>query len=252
MIRRMPRITREVRPCHVGLQAVLLVVLLLAAAAPGRGETLAELLAGVAANARFASAARADVRVECAEGCPAAGGQAIFLGRGDALYVEVKGGQRALLRPGRRLVVEGGKPIDAPSGTSFAGTDILLEDLVTFASASLRMPQISDDGPGGVVVTAAPAGTSPYSLLVHTIDRDRHAIVRTLYYRDVVNNLTKTRTDAALVQVAGGWRPGEVVVETLRQATRTRLRLSWRDAADAPDVLFEPAGLEGPSGLAWP
>jgi hypothetical protein len=220
MIRRMPRITREVRPCHVGLQAVLLVVLLLAAAAPGRGETLAELLAGVAANARFASAARADVRVECAEGCPAAGGQAIFLGRGDALYVE--------------------------------GTDILLEDLVTFASASLRMPQISDDGPGGVVVTAAPAGTSPYSLLVHTIDRDRHAIVRTLYYRDVVNNLTKTRTDAALVQVAGGWRPGEVVVETLRQATRTRLRLSWRDAADAPDVLFEPAGLEGPSGLAWP
>jgi hypothetical protein len=250
MIRLMPRITREVGSCHVGPRIVPLAAILLGVAVPGRGETLSELLASVAAHARFASPARADVQIECAGGC--AGGRAIFVGRDDALYVEVKDGQRALLRPGRSVVLEGGKAVDAPGGKSFAGTDILLEDLVPFAAASLRMPQISDDGPAGVVVTAAPAAASTYSLLVHTIDRDRQAIVRTLYYRDVVNNLAKTRRDGALARVAGGWRPGEVVVETLRQATRTRLALSWREAPDAPAALFEPAGLERPSGLTWP
>jgi hypothetical protein len=30
------------------------------------------------------------------------------------------------------------------------------------------------------------------------------------------------------------------------------LTLSWREAPDVPDVLFEPAGLGQPSGLGWP
>ena len=244
----MRRITREVGGCHVPL----VVVLVLVSAVPGRGETLSELLGGIAAGARFATPARADVRIECAAGCPPAGGQAIFLGRNDTVYVEVKGGQRALVGPGRIVVLEGGKPVDAPAGTSFAGTDVLLEDLAVFDPASLRLPQISDDGPAGVVVTAAPAGRSAYSLLVHTIDRDRHAIVRTLYYRDAINNLAKVRRDVPLAKVAGGWRPGEIVVETVRQATRTRLTLSWREAGDVPAALFEPGGLEKPSGLSWP
>jgi len=246
----MPPITRERCACHVGLVAA--VALAVAVATSASADTLADLLAGVAANARFASPARADVRIECGEGCPAAGGHAVFLGRDDALYVEVKGGQRALLRPARTVVAQGGKAADAPPGQAFAGTDVLLEDLVPFTAAALRMPQISDDGPAGVVVTAAPAGPSTYSLLVHTIDRDRHAIVRTLYYRDAVNNLSKTRHDGGLVRAGGGWRPGEIVAETLRTATRTRLQLSWRDAPDAPAELFEPAGLERPSALSWP
>jgi len=248
MIPPMPRITRELKACH----GRLAVVLLLASAVSGRGEPLPELLEGVATAARFAEPARADVRIERADGSAGTGGQAIFLGRDDALYVEVKGGQRALLRPGRIVVLEGGKAVNAPSGKSFAGTDILLEDLVPFTPGSLRTPQISDDGPAGVVVTAAPGAPSPYSLLVHTIDRERHAIVRTLYYRDRVNNLAKTRRDGALARVAGGWRPGEITVETVRQATRTRLTLAWREVGDAPSALFDPAGLEQPSPLSWP
>jgi hypothetical protein len=212
---------------------------------------LTEILAAVAANARFASPVRADVRIECA-GCAAAGGQAIFLGRDDALYVEVKGGQRALVRPGRIFLARDGKTAVASPGQNFADTDLLLEDLAVFSPASLKTPQISDDGPAGVVVTAAPADGSAYALLVHTIDRERRAIVRTLYYRDMISNLAKTRRNASLTQVAGTWRPRQVQVESLRQATRTRLSLTWREAPDAPPALFEPAGLEKPSGLTWP
>jgi hypothetical protein len=237
------RIAGVVAACHVAALA--------AGARPCGADVLAELLDKASANARFATPARADVRIDCG-GCPTSGKQAIFLGRGDALYVEVRDGQRALLRPGRMLVAKDGKAAEAAVGQAFGDTDLLLEDLVPFASGSLRVPQISDDGPAGVVVTAAPAGPSAYSLVVLTIERPRHAIVRTLYYRDLINNLSKTRRDADLKEVAGGWRPAEIVAESVRQATRTTLTLAWHDAADAPPALFEAAGLEKPSGLSFP
>jgi len=99
------RITRGVRERYV----VLALLALLAGTSRARAESLAELLQAVAANARFASPARADVRIACGEGCKATGTPAIFLGRGDALYVEVKGGQRALIRPPQILAARGGK-----------------------------------------------------------------------------------------------------------------------------------------------
>jgi len=129
---------------------------------------------------------------------------------------------------------------------------VLLEDLAVFTPGALKQPQISDDGPAGVVVTAAPAGRSSYALLVNTIDRERHTIIRTLYYRDLINNLSKTRRDTAFARVGASWRPGEITVESVRQATTTHLTLSWREAPDVPDALFEPAGLGQPSGLGWP
>jgi hypothetical protein len=232
------RITRVLVLCH----AVLLAARLASA------EGLTSLLDAVAANAAFGTPARADVRIECGAGCAGAGGQAIFLGRGDALYVETKGGARALIRPGGILVPGGA----ARPGQPLADTDLLLEDLAVFTRRALTSPQVSDDGPAGVVVTAAPGAGSAYALLVHTIDRERGTIVRTLYYRDLVNNLSKTRRDGAFARVAGGWRPGEITVESVRQATRTRLTLSWREAPEAPTALFEPAGLAQPSGLAFP
>ena len=249
MIRRMPsvhvarRIARGLVTCHV--------VLLVAVARPSRADTLSELLAAVAANARFATPLRADVRVECA-GCEGAGRPAIFLGRDDALYVEVKDGQRALVRPGRVLVVRDGKTAEAASGQPFAGSDLFLEDLAVFVAASLKVPQISDDGPAGMVVTSAPSAPSAYALLVHTIDREQHAIVRTLYYRDLINNLSKTRRDTGWTEVGGSWRPAEITIESVRQGTKTHLALAWREAKDTPASLFEPAGLEKPSGLSWP
>ena len=115
------RITRGVCERHV----VCALLALLAGANRARAEGLAELLQAVAANARFASPARADVRIACGEGCKATGTPAIFLGRGDALYVEVKGGQRALIRPAQILVAPGGKASEAAPGETLADTDVL-------------------------------------------------------------------------------------------------------------------------------
>jgi outer membrane lipoprotein-sorting protein len=231
--------------CHVGL--------LIAVLAPdAHAQALAALLDGVADNARFATPTRADVRITCGEGCTAAGRPAILLGRGDAIYLEVRDGVRALVRPGHVLVARDGRAAPATVGESLAGSDVLLEDLAVFTPAALKVPQISDDGPAGVVVTAAPSGPSPYALIVHTIARDRRTIVRTLYYREHVNELAKTRRDDGFVEIGGRWRPGDVTVESVRTGTTTHLALSWKEAPDVPATLFEPAGLERPSGLAWP
>jgi hypothetical protein len=225
--------------------------LLLAGVSSGHAAQLAELLQTVAANARFEAPARADVRIECS-GCKASGAQAALVGRGESVYVEVKDGMRALIRPGEVWVARGGKAVKAEVGETLADTDVLLEDLAVFTPGALKMPQVSDDGPAGVVVTAAPSSASAWVLVVHTIDPERSAIVRSLRYRDAVNNLAATQRNGNLVQIAKGWRPQEIVSENLRKARTTTLRLSWREASDAPAALHEPAGLEQPSGLAWP
>src|SRR2546428_5173968 len=174
------RITRGVRERYV----VLALLALLAGANRARAESLAELLQAVAANARFASPARADVRIACGEGCKSTGTPAIFLGRGDALYVEVKGGQRALIRPAQILVARGGKANEAAPGETLADTDVLLEDLAVFTPAALKQPQISDDGPAGLAVTPAPAGRAPYAPLATPTHRGRPAIIPPSYHPD--------------------------------------------------------------------
>jgi hypothetical protein len=219
-------------------------------AAPGRAESVVELLAAVATNARFETPARADVRVECTPACtPAA---VIVVGRGDDLYLEGTGGLRALVRPGQILVRDGERTAEATVGRTLGDTPLLLEDLRVFVADALKVPQISDDGPERVVVTGAPARASAYALLVHTIDRERDAIVKTQYYRDSISNLVKIRRDSAYVQVGSRWRPGEIQVESLRDARRAVLRLAWREAPDTPTTLFEPRGLDAPSGLVPP
>ena len=144
-------------------------MLLLAMHGSARAESLADLLARVGENARFGAPARADVRLERPRGAPAR--PAILLGRGDALYVEIKDGPRALIRPDDIRLAQDGRAAEAAPETRLGDTDLLLRDLAGFRAASLQVPQISDDGPAGVVVTAAPAGRSPYALVVHTIDR---------------------------------------------------------------------------------
>jgi hypothetical protein len=214
-------------------------------------EPLPELLQAVAANARFDTPARADVHIECS-GCKVSGAQAVLLGRGESVYLEVKDGMRALVRPAEAFIVRDGKATKADVGQTLADTDMLLEDLAVFTPASLKTPQVSDDGPAGVVVTAAPAFPSAWVLVVHTIDPEAHAIVRSLRYRDAVNNLAATQRNASLVRLGNGRRPQEIVAENLRRASKTTLKLAWREAPDTPAGLFEPSGLERPSGLSWP
>ena len=221
---------------------------LLLTAATARAQGLAELLGGVAANARFDVPARADVRITR----DTATSRAVMLGRGRVLYFEVKEGVRALIHPGKALVQSGGRAAPAVMGLALPATDLLLEDLAVFTAATLRTPLVSDDSPAGVVVNGAPAYPSAYALLVYTLDRERRASVRTQYYRGTTSNLVKIRRDGALIQLDGHWRPGEVTVENLPEGTSTQLRLAWRAAPDVPASLFTPAGLRGPSTIEWP
>jgi hypothetical protein len=230
---------------------VLAALVAVASARTVAATDLPALLAAVAANARFDVPARADVRIAC-EGCPTPAGRAIFVGRGDTLYVEVKDGARALLRPTGSVVSDGGPP--APIGAkALAGTDVLLEDLVPVTADVLKVPQISDDGPLGVVITGAPSRTpSPYALLVLTIPADPPAIVKTQYYEQSIGNLTKLRRDDGFVDVGKKRRPGTITVEQLKKGSKTTLTLAWREMPDAPATLFDTAELTKPSGLTWP
>jgi hypothetical protein len=213
--------------------------------ATGDAETVGALLAAVSSNAASATPVRADVRVECTPACAPA--SLVLVARGDTLYVEAADGLRALVRPGDVLVRQGERSTAAPPDSALGDTPLLLEDLRVFAADALRVPQISDDGPEGVVVTGAPVRGSVYALLVYTIDRDRHVITKTQYYRDSISNLVKIRRDSGFTKVAGQWRPGEIVVERLRDQRRARLALTWREAPAAGAALFEPKGLEAPS-----
>ena len=204
----------------------------------------------VAAVLLLPGLARADVRIECGAGCAAAGKRAILVGRGDRVYLEVESGPRVLVGPGLFRIAGSEKP--AEPGAAVAGTDLALEDLLVFDRHALAFPMVSDDGPAGVVVTSAPAGTSSYALLVFTIERAKHAIVKTQYYQGTVGNLTKLRRDLAPVEQDGHWRPTELTIDNLRAASSTRLHLTWRTATDAPASLFDPEALARPSGLTFP
>ena len=214
--------------------------------------TLGELLPAVAANARFEAPARADVTIACSPDCTPPKTHAVFVGRGETLYVEVAGGQRALLAPDGITVARDGKPAPAKTGEAFADTDILLEDLVPFTAASLKMPLVSDDGPAGTVVTAAPARASAYVLIVSTIDSAEHVVKRVQLYQDSIGNLTRIVRNGEWADVDGHKRPGEITLENVRKGITTKLTLAWRAMPDAPPALFAPDALAKPSGLAAP
>jgi hypothetical protein len=217
--------------------------------APVRAETLTELLAAVAVQATAPRPLRADIRIERDE-TPA--GDAILLARGTRVYIETRSGTRALLSPGKVVVLRGTRVVRAAPGVGLEGTDVLLEDLEPLGERSLSTPQVSDETPERLVVTAAPTPPSAYVLLVHTIDRERDVILQTKYYRDSISNLVKIRRDDEFAQVGGRWRPATIAVQSFREPTSTRLSLAWREAPDAPAALFTPAGLRAPSPLRWP
>jgi hypothetical protein len=219
------------------------------ASAPVRAESLAELLSAVATQSTAPRPLRADVHIE-RDGSPV--GDAILLARGRRIYLETRSGTRALLSPGKTVVLRGHRVVRAAPDAALEGTDILLQDLAPFAASSLATPQVSDETPQRLVVTAAPAPPSPYVLLVHTIDREQDVIVQTKYYRDAINNLVKIRRDEGFAQVGGRWRPATIAVQSFRDSTTTGLALAWHEAPDAPAALFTPAGLRAPSSLGWP
>ena len=219
-------------------------------AATAWAQELRDVLPKVAQQARAPRPLRADVRL-ARDGAPVL--EAVLLEHGRRRYLETRTGTRALLSPSKAVVVRGGRITRAAPGMALDGTDVLLEDLEPFGVGALTIPQVSDEGPTGMVVTGAPTPPTAYALLVHTIDPDRAVIVKTKYYRDSVTNLIKMGRDDGFTEVGGRWRPDTMAIETFRPESRTTtLTLAWREAPDIPAAVFTPGGLRAPSPIAWP
>src|SRR2546426_12363358 len=114
----------------------LALIVLVAATSIARAESLAELLGGVAANARFDVPARADVRITRGT----ATGRAAMLGRGRVVYFEVRDGVRALIHPGKALVQSGGRAAPAGMGLALPAPRPPPEGLAVVGASMLRAP----------------------------------------------------------------------------------------------------------------
>ena len=215
------------------------------------GAPLPELLGSVAANARFPAPTRADVRLERRQDDKTTSGTAVFLGRGQTLYVETRAGTRALIRPSKIVVRSRTRAVRAAPGTRLDGTDVLLEDLVPVTRSLLKVPQVSDDGPTGTVVTGAPAFPSIRALIVLTIDPDDRVVTRVKYYEKSISDLASFRRDEEFTRVDGHVRPGRITVDRQRDGASTRLDLAWRPAPDTAPAVFTVRGLRSPSPIAW-
>lgn len=210
-----------------------------------------DVLAAVAANARFPAPTRADTTIERTLDDKTTTSAAVLVGRGQTLYVETKDGLRALVRPSKVVVRSGRHVRRAAPGTRVGGSDLLLEDLVPVTAAYMKLAQVSDDGPTGTVVTGAPAFASTRVLVVLTIDPDSHAVTRTKYYEKSISDLATFRRDEEQTDVAGHTRPTRIAIERSRDGSATRLALTWRAAPETPPGFFGLRALRAPSAIAW-
>jgi hypothetical protein len=220
---------------------------------PGRVEAdaVSELLAETAAAARFPTPARADVKIERKRDDETTAGAAVFLGRHHTLYVETRDGTRALIRPSKILVRTKHGVVRAKPGTPLGATDLLLEDLLPVVPGLLKIPQMSDQGPTGTVLTGAPNFPSTRVLIVLTVDADDHVPTRAKYYEKSISDLAAFRRDEEFTRVDDRPRATRITVERSQDGTSTRLDLAWRAAPEAPREVFTPRGLRGASPIVW-
>jgi hypothetical protein len=214
-------------------------------------DSVSDLLAATSAAARFPTPARADVTIERKRDDKATAGAAVFLGRHHTLYVETRDGTRALIRPGKILVRTKNGVVRAAPGTPLGATDLLLEDLIPVGPGLLKVPQMSDQGPTGSVLTGAPAFPSARVLIVLTIDPDDQVLTRGKYYEKSISDLAAFRRDEEFTRIDDRARPTRIMVDRSRDGTSTKLDLTWRPAPDTPRDVFTPRGLRGASPIVW-
>jgi hypothetical protein len=171
------------------------------------------------------------------------------------LYIELRkpGFKALLLSKGQAYRVTAGAPkaeafaADAPLGTS----DFSREDLQPFQLSRYKGWRISDESADEVTVMLFPV-TSPYSLEVITFDRGKLVPLKTLYYRETLNNLVKMRRDSNFVSLGGRWLPATIAMETFALHTRSTLTVQWTQSVDVPAALFDPLRLPGVSAATSP
>jgi hypothetical protein len=167
----------------------------------------------------------------------------VLLAWHDVVRLELSDGTRVLARRAKAIAWSKGHLRRLDPTARPPGLPLAVEDLVPFDADRLRMPQISDESPAGVVVTAAPSRRSSHVLLVFTIDPERAVITKTQFYRDTINNMVALRRDGDFVTVAGRPRAHATTIEDLMDDATTHWRVSWRDAPELTPAAFTPAGL---------
>jgi len=235
------------------MRRTVVLLALVYATMPGlaAADSVSEALAAASAAARFPTPARADVKIERKRDDKATAGAAVFLGRHHTLYVETRDGTRALIRPGKILVRTKNGVVRAKPGTPVGDTDLLLEDLLPIGPGLLKVPQMSDQGPTGTVLTGAPAFPSKRALIVLTIDPDDDVLTRAKYYEKSISDLAAFRRDEEFTRLDDRARPTRISVERSQDGTSTRLDLAWRAAPEVAREVFTPRGLRGASPIVW-
>lgn len=174
---------------------------------------------------------------------------------GNDLYIELKQGSKALLLKGGAesfIAMAGAKEATAfKPDAALAGSELTREDLQPFAVARYKTPRIVDQTSQIVHVALFPQ-QSQYSMLVITFDREKKVPVKTMYYKDTLNNLVKMRRDSEHVLVGRRWLPQRIEVENFALRNTTTLALQWSQATDVVPELFQSAFLGRPSNLTFP
>ena len=236
--------------------AILLVVLT-SGAVRADMESLQQFLHSAEETAQLTAALRGDGTFDVMSGSGKRSDQVVMLVRPVTdTYIELRQeGTKALL-PGSgdqayRFTKGASKAEPLPPEATFADSDFTREDLEPFRTARYKDARISDETGAEVTVTLFP-GTSQYSLVVITFDREKKVPVKTLYYRDTLNNVVKIRRDEGHVLVGRKWMPTSITMESFKLRTQTTFKLSWSQSPTFPPELFDPVFLPRPSGIVWP
>lgn len=219
-------------------------------------ETLEQFLRGVEAATQVAVPLRGDGQFEVVSPESTATVQATVIVRPPTdTYIELKSGIKTLLltqgEQAYLLTKDAAKAEPFPADASLAGSDFTREDLEPFRLSRYQDWRISDETTTDMTVTLFPK-SAQYSLVVITFDREKQAPLKTLYYRETLNNLVKMRRDNDYVLVGRKWMPTVVSMETFKLKTHATFSLRWSQSPSFPPELFDPVFLPRPSGIAWP
>lgn len=180
--------------------------------------------------------------------------QVRFIERRDgAVRLDLRKAQvRVLVLPdGRAWLRKNDHTRPCNAGDPIPGTDLVCEDLRPFARERFSDARIADWGSTRMTVTLIPRDSS-YSLYVITFDRKRDLPLKTLLYRETLNNLVKMRVDSDHRLVGQHWVPGRTTIEDFALRSTTELLLRWSQAPDLPPESFDPDFLDRDTGLTWP
>ncbi len=168
-------------------------------------------------------------------------------------YVELRAPEfkAALLSQGQAYRVAAGaaKAETFAADATVGDSDFAREDLEPFQLAHYKDWRIADENANEVTVTLFPKAPQ-YSLVVITFDRERMMPLKTLYYRDTVNNLAKMRRDTNFVLVGRKWMPTSISMESFKLRTHSTLTVQWAQSPNFPPELFDPVFLPRLSAAA--